>query len=180
MTTTDQHLAQLKADLDAAKSEWQRANAAFEAAALADDKAAETTTTVERMSVVSMVNAHRAEVVAVPLRIQRQRAKGWRMPKGAVYVGRPGKFGNPFAPRIIPGWATDSRRYAVEDFTRWISHPDMFWRNTSGGFGSAGESVERARALVEGLPSLRGKDLACWCPVGQPCHGDVLLELANA
>ncbi len=26
---------------------------------------------------------------------------------------------------------------------------------------------------------LRGKDLACWCPIGAPCHADVLLELAN-
>jgi len=26
---------------------------------------------------------------------------------------------------------------------------------------------------------LRGKDLACWCPLDQPCHADVLLELAN-
>lgn len=27
---------------------------------------------------------------------------------------------------------------------------------------------------------LAGKDLACWCPAGSPCHGDVLLEVANA
>lgn len=26
---------------------------------------------------------------------------------------------------------------------------------------------------------LRGKDLVCWCPLDQPCHADVLLELAN-
>lgn len=26
---------------------------------------------------------------------------------------------------------------------------------------------------------LAGKDLACWCPLGQPCHADVLLEIAN-
>lgn len=30
-------------------------------------------------------------------RIQRQRTKGWRMPEGAVYVGRPSSWGNPFA-----------------------------------------------------------------------------------
>ena len=29
------------------------------------------------------------------------------------------------------------------------------------------------------LVALRGKDLACWCPLDQPCHADVLLELAN-
>lgn len=30
------------------------------------------------------------------------------------------------------------------------------------------------------LLQLRGKNLACWCPIGAPCHADVLLELANA
>lgn len=29
------------------------------------------------------------------------------------------------------------------------------------------------------LEPLRGHDLACWCPLDQPCHADVLLELAN-
>lgn len=33
----------------------------------------------------------------MPDRIQRRRTKGWRMPDGAVYVGRPTKWGNPFA-----------------------------------------------------------------------------------
>lgn len=27
---------------------------------------------------------------------------------------------------------------------------------------------------------LRGKNLACWCPLGQPCHADILLKIANA
>ncbi|WP_245584702.1 DUF4326 domain-containing protein [Salipiger mucosus] len=26
---------------------------------------------------------------------------------------------------------------------------------------------------------LRGRDLACWCPLDRPCHADILLELAN-
>jgi hypothetical protein len=26
---------------------------------------------------------------------------------------------------------------------------------------------------------LRGKNLACWCKPGEPCHADVLLEIAN-
>jgi hypothetical protein len=30
------------------------------------------------------------------------------------------------------------------------------------------------------LHELRGKDLACWCALDQPCHADVLLEIANA
>ena len=26
---------------------------------------------------------------------------------------------------------------------------------------------------------LAGRDLACWCPLDEPCHADVLLEVAN-
>ena len=37
-----------------------------------------------------------------PQRIQRQRTKGWRMPEGAVYVGRPTKWGNPFEAYLCP------------------------------------------------------------------------------
>jgi hypothetical protein len=33
--------------------------------------------------------------------------------------------------------------------------------------------------LVASIPDLRGKNLACWCPLDAPCHADVLLELAN-
>lgn len=36
---------------------------------------------------------------------------------------------------------------------------------------------ERWRLPVQ---QLRGKDLACWCPLDQPCHADVLLEIANS
>jgi hypothetical protein len=26
---------------------------------------------------------------------------------------------------------------------------------------------------------LRGRDLACYCPLDEPCHADVLIEVAN-
>jgi hypothetical protein len=35
------------------------------------------------------------------------------------------------------------------------------------------------RIIAESLHELRGHDLACWCPLDQPCHADVLLALAN-
>ena len=34
--------------------------------------------------------------------------------------------------------------------------------------------------ITEIVAELRGKDLACFCPLDQPCHADVLLEIANA
>lgn len=51
---------------------------------------------------------------------------------------------------------------AVKMFRHWIDHP--------------AQSKHRARAAL----ALKGKDLACFCPLGQPCHADVLLEIANA
>jgi hypothetical protein len=33
--------------------------------------------------------------------------------------------------------------------------------------------------LEDYLAPIRGHSLACWCPLDQPCHADVLLHLAN-
>lgn len=112
-------------------------------------------------------------------RVQRQRTKGWRMPENTVYVGRPGKFSNPFAPAIIPRWATASREYAVEDFRRWLFHLHGT-RMMNGKIVCWCFRHGDRQAVLDGIPSLRGKNLACWCPLDQPCHADVLLELANA
>jgi len=116
----------------------------------------------------------------MPERLQRPRVKGWRTPAGAVYVGLPTLFGNPFAPKIIPGWATMSREYAADDYRNWLSHPHGTRRR-----GGTGELMcwclkhgDRDQVLAH-ITKLRGLDLVCWCPVGQPCHGDVLLQLAN-
>lgn len=101
-----------------------------------------------------------------PKRIQRSRAKGWRMPEGAIYVGRPTKWGNPWkvAPRtvVIQGVQVtyDDHDGPVAAFRHYVTHD--------------GASIAEA-ARTE----LRGHDLACWCDLDQPCHADVLLELAN-
>jgi hypothetical protein len=43
------------------------------------------------------------------------------------------------------------------------------------------DNYKAVLVICDGLNAgeLRGKDLACWCPLDQPCHADVLLELAN-
>ena len=74
------------------------------------------------------------------------------IPAGAVYIGRPSKWGNPF---VI---GKDGSRGEV--ITKYRAH---LLRNTQ---------------LMAALPELRGKDLVCWC-APCACHGDVLLELAN-
>jgi hypothetical protein len=81
--------------------------------------------------------------------------KAKNSPANAVYVGRPSKWGNPF--KIGPH---GNRQEVIDKYRTWI--------------------VKRITdsPRVFDLDELRGKDLVCWCHP-QPCHADVLLELAN-
>jgi len=149
--------------------------------------------------------------MSAPIRIQRKRTKGWRMPEGAIYVGRGSRWGNPFAIGSPSGLVREPA----------IQHPEQPWEY-EGRISAHGmrhdyhhadghvtpvnvrhmtpeESIECFRALLHGdgrwpldwrhngglhlhisdLGPLAGHDLACWCPLDQPCHADVLLELAN-
>lgn len=100
--------------------------------------------------------------MAKPVRIQRKRTKGWKMPPNTVYVGRPSRWGNPFKP--VRGVL---RETCVEQFRRRMASP------------------RQADELTEIMLNLKGKNLACWCPLidqhgnAVPCHADVLLEIAN-
>lgn len=94
------------------------------------------------------------EQVRLAERGQRRRDAGWKAPKNSVYVGRPTKWGNPFT--TIPNHRTRDqcialyRRYAEATFTT--------------------EEVGQ---------QLAGKILLCWCDPEEPCHADVLVEMAN-
>lgn len=70
-----------------------------------------------------------------------------------VYIGRPSKWGNPFAIG-----RDGTRDEVVAKYREW---------------------VQQQPELMAALPELRGKVLGCWCSP-KACHGDVLLELANA
>lgn len=113
-----------------------------------------------------------------PVRVQLSRKKGWRMPENTVKVDRTTRFGNPFTPfgcaeAGYQGTADQLARRCVEAFRVWADTP--YWRNNWDG-----EESERARErLIEAIPGIRGKNLACWCKPEMPCHADVLLELAN-
>lgn len=123
--------------------------------------------------------------MSAPKRIQLRRTKGWRKPDGAIVVARPTKWGNPYVLR--QGFTVQTRKgrretWAVERDDELV-YPDVS-RHTA-----AGIAVRMFRdALVNGdlditvgfaREALAGHDLACWCPLDQPCHADVLLELAN-
>jgi ribosomal protein S27AE len=98
-----------------------------------------------------------SRIEGAPERIQLSRAKGWRKPEGAVVVARPSRWGNPF--RVEP--TREGRARAVRLFE----------------LHAVGVTPFTAATLRH---ELGGYDLACWCPLDQPCHADVLLALANA
>jgi hypothetical protein len=113
----------------------------------------------------------------MPRRIQLSRRKGWRKPEGAVVVSRPSKWGNPYRVGTTMRLLDDlgrvqylsslSARDATTLYRLWLSN----WH-----IGDRAVSRPKPGDLAE----LAGRDLACWCPLDQPCHADVLLELANA
>ena len=115
-----------------------------------------------------------------PQRIQRLRAAGWRMPPGAVYVGRPTRWGNPFTvagAREAGYHGTDAelRSMCVAQYRTWLAGTDLGDQDRYLSGERLYDRIEvRVRAYL-----LAGRDLACWCPLDQPCHADVLLEFAN-
>ena len=90
------------------------------------------------------------------------------MPEGAVYVGRPTKWGNPFKVGSL---------YRGTFKIRDLRHAFVLYR--------ADAPMNQGLAAAA-RRDLRGKTLACWCPevpygtTDGCCHADVLLELANA
>lgn len=72
---------------------------------------------------------------------------------GGIYIGRPSKWGNPFAIG-----KDGTRTEVIAKYEAWLkTQPE----------------------LLAALPELRGHDLRCWC-APQKCHGDILLREANS
>jgi len=107
-----------------------------------------------------------------PKRIQRKRTKGWRMPENTVSVCRPGRWGNTFQ-------VGSTAWIPVDSFGTWSKepHPPLTREEAVQCFRYS--ATFQAREFPGLFEPLRGKDLACWCRLDQPCHADVLLELAN-
>jgi hypothetical protein len=89
-----------------------------------------------------------------PIRVQLRTKKGWKMPPNTVSVAHPSWWANPYA-----WWARGGHDAAAQMFR------DDMTRSS------------RLREMAQ--RDLRGKNLACWCPLSEPCHADVLLEFAN-
>jgi hypothetical protein len=127
-----------------------------------------------------------------PARIQMRRTKGWRLPEGGVYVGRPTRWGNPFVVGDGPLSFHGYEHGGVGQYGTGAGQADMTIPDTG---LSAAMAVALYRDVLEdivdhpqddidreirmALLDLRGQALACWCPVDEPCHADVLLAIAN-
>ena len=99
-----------------------------------------------------------------PARLRLSRAKGYNLQRlsqetnglPAVKVTRPGRWGNPFhVTKELP------LEEAIARYREAL---------LAGKLSFAADDVRT---------QLRGKNLACWCPAGGPCHADILLEIAN-
>lgn len=106
-----------------------------------------------------------------PVRIQRKRTKGWHGSQAVknglpiAYVNRPLRWGNPFS---FPKGNLKAQANAVRYFETALRSGRLV--NTNG----VRMTVQMAKE------ELAGHNLGCFCPVGEPCHADVLLEIANA
>ena len=111
-----------------------------------------------------------------PKRVQRKRSKGFKLPENTKCVNRGTKWGNPF--KVLE----EDKSWVVKD------SDNNYWGEIYDNKGDAiDKSIECFSGWIDGkvlikkldLSELKGKNLACFCPEGSSCHGDVLLKLAN-
>jgi Domain of unknown function (DUF4326) len=119
----------------------------------------------------------------MPQRIQLRRVKGWRLPENTLVVARPTKWGNPFR---IDEYGIDLAVALYGQMARGLWNPTLLSHLSEQAYMRAYET-RRTWLKRLGWPhpveaircELRGHDLACWCPLSQPCHADTLLEVAR-
>lgn len=120
---------------------------------------------------------------APPARVLHRTVKGWKTPGDTIVISGASRFRNPFtfAMAYELGYAREgdteaARQATYSAFQEWINGNRSMWDSDEG---------RRAhRKILDGLPGLRGKNIACRCPLppeGQPdyCHGVILLRRAN-
>lgn len=128
-----------------------------------------------------------------PVRLQLSRRAGFKLQAlsqatnglSAVKVTRPGLWGNPYPVAeakahldyVLTGRAPADDPDVVAPIKDPVALSVVWYRSWVTGTGTGGRWYPPTPAMI--VEQLRGKNLACWCKLGQPCHADVLLELAN-
>lgn len=141
---------------------------------------------------VSAENGTKPHVGCCPVRVKRERKGGWKMPSNTVYVGRGSKWGNPF--KVIEVADNEWHVVAKENDTWHVllkteNHDEalnfslnsyQYWLMPYTHKNGDIEKFYQSTAVYESIVlELKGKNLACWCPLDQKCHADILLRLAN-
>jgi uncharacterized protein DUF4326 len=85
-----------------------------------------------------------------------------------VYIGRPGKWGNPFFIRLS----------ALHDMAEYLPDSEHMEGSRAWSLAQYRKWIQNQPELMNSLHELRGKILGCWCSP-KPCHGDILKELAD-
>lgn len=114
--------------------------------------------------------------MTAPARLQLSRARGFRLDAAsralnglpAVKVARPAILGNPF---VVRRGEMPDRAVAL--------FASLLGEEHGPALAAAQGLVDRRARILRAIPLLRGKNLACWCAPGAPCHADVLLDLAK-
>jgi hypothetical protein len=120
------------------------------------------------------------------IRIQLSRKKGWKMPDNTVNVDRSTGFGNPFP--VVKGTSTSMGKTTDVWIVGTFEGPGMWFKDTKAEATDIAVKAYRAWLMQPGQKGLRGraqtvlrgKNVACWCALGKPCHADALLEVANS
>jgi hypothetical protein len=130
----------------------------------------------------------------MPERIRLRRTKGWRKPEGAIVVSRPSRWGNPYRVGDLIRDPVNSFNPIAGHVYNDVERVGVYERKSYDGSTysvTVRRVTDRADAVAlyrrwiafecDGFDTLdlRGHDLACWCPLDEPCHADVLLKLAN-
>jgi len=99
-------------------------------------------------------------ILPTPIRVKLSRKKGWRLPPNTMSVARPHAMGNPHNIGFCPTCGvTHTREEAIAKFEAlFIDNPSL---------------------VATTILAIKGKNLACWCKLNEPCHADFLLRLAN-
>ncbi|MCX6217676.1 DUF4326 domain-containing protein [Spirosoma sp.] len=133
----------------------------------------------------SLLPAPAAETL--PLRIQRKRTRGFRLPENTVCVTRPGKWSNPFTVEEEIENLTQAGKkagfYSVAEIEKQArinvvqKFRDMM--NNLNSHEVMPEVRDRFKYMRDRIFDLKDKNLACYCSLDGPCHRDVLITLAN-
>ena len=88
------------------------------------------------------------------------------MPENTVYVGRGSKWGNPFTGKDAVNSYIQTIKFIKAGKLRDAVIQNKTW--------------DYRWFTKKGLAELKGKNLACWCPLDKPCHADILLKLIGS